>query len=278
MLGGCSAVRLGYNQGPTLAYWWLDGYFDFTDAQSVRVRDALQAWFAWHRSTELPEYAQLLALAQQRLPNATDPAAVCAWFDEGRRRVDVAIQQAVPAMAEVLVTVTPAQVDHFERRLEKSQQELAESFLQPDPKERLDASVERAVDRVETLYGPVDAAQRRLIVRSIEASPFDAQRWLAERQARSRDMVAALRQFAGTPAASRDLATAQALVRAQFERMQQSPREAYRSYQQQLGTYNCNLGAQLHNATTAAQRQAARAKLKGWEDDVRALMAPADAR
>jgi hypothetical protein len=31
----------------------------------------------------------------------------------------------------------------------------------------------------------------------------------------------------------------------------------------------------MHNAMTPAQRQAARAKLKGWEDDLRALIASA---
>ena len=40
-LTGCSAVRFGYNQAPELVYWWLDGYVDFDDAQSRRVREML---------------------------------------------------------------------------------------------------------------------------------------------------------------------------------------------------------------------------------------------
>ncbi|MCX7224461.1 MAG: hypothetical protein NT071_02345, partial [Burkholderiales bacterium] len=38
LLSGCSALRLGYSQAPELAYWWLDSYFDFTEAQTTRVR------------------------------------------------------------------------------------------------------------------------------------------------------------------------------------------------------------------------------------------------
>ena len=31
LLGGCSALRLSYGQGPLLAYWWLDGLVDLQD-------------------------------------------------------------------------------------------------------------------------------------------------------------------------------------------------------------------------------------------------------
>ena len=63
-LTGCSAVRFGYNQAPELVYWWLDGYADFDDPQSRRVRDMLGQWFGWHRRTQLPDYANLLQRAQ----------------------------------------------------------------------------------------------------------------------------------------------------------------------------------------------------------------------
>lgn len=32
-LSGCSMVRLSYDQGPRLAWWWLDGYVDFSREQ-----------------------------------------------------------------------------------------------------------------------------------------------------------------------------------------------------------------------------------------------------
>ena len=63
-LGGCSAVRIGYNNAPALAYWWLDSYIDFNDAQAMQVRDSLNTLQAWHRKTELPAYAELLRQMQ----------------------------------------------------------------------------------------------------------------------------------------------------------------------------------------------------------------------
>ena len=52
---------------------------------------------------------------------------------------------------------------------------------------------------------------------------------------------------------------------------QRSPHEPYRRYQARLVDYNCSYAAGLHNLTTAEQRQKAAKKLKGWEDELRAL-------
>ena len=53
-LSGCSTTRLAYNNAPTLAYWWLDAYFDFDSSQSLRMRNDLQSLQDWHRQEKLP--------------------------------------------------------------------------------------------------------------------------------------------------------------------------------------------------------------------------------
>jgi hypothetical protein len=58
------------------------------------------------------------------------------------------------------------------------------------------------------------------------------------------------------------------------ERSERSPDAAYRDYQRRLTDYNCAFAARIHNATTPAQRQKAKATLKGWEDDLRSIIAP----
>ncbi|MEK7778560.1 MAG: hypothetical protein AAB293_00575, partial [Pseudomonadota bacterium] len=34
LLNGCSLMRLGYNHGPQLAWWWIDSYLDFNQEQT----------------------------------------------------------------------------------------------------------------------------------------------------------------------------------------------------------------------------------------------------
>ena len=142
---------------------------------------------------------------------------------------------------------------------------------EPDPAERREAAMRRALDRAEMLYGRLDAAQRRLLGDSLEASPFDPEAWLAERQRRQRDTLQTLRLLVAERA-DRDRVVA--TLRALTERTERSPDPAYRAYQEQLRNYNCAFAARVHAAMTPAQRQTARENLQGWEDDLRSLRAP----
>jgi hypothetical protein len=175
--------------------------------------------------------------------------------------------------AELLPALKTEQLAQLERRYRKSNQDFADEYLQQDTEERLKAAVKRTVDRAEMLYGRLDERQRQLIAVGVAASPFDPATWFAERQAVQAETLQTLaRLTAGGPArADREsnLSGLQALA----ARVQRASPGPYRSYQQRLTEYNCGFIAQLHNSTTPAQRQTARGKLKGWEEDLRVLAA-----
>ena len=268
MLGGCSALRLSYGQGPLLAYWWLDRQVDFTTEQAPRVREALADWFAWHRSTQLPDYAQGLGEVAAAAAGPFTPQQVCAQIDAWQQRAERAFDRAVPAVAEQLRSLTPAQLQRLEQHQAERQQELAAERLQADPAERQKAALDRAIDRAETLYGSLDSAQRQLLAAGLTASPSDPERWLAERRARNAELLRSLRQWQAERA---DTATVQAGLRRLAADTARSPRADYRAYSQRVMAANCALIAQLHNSTTAEQRQHAAGKLRSWQADLRAL-------
>jgi Family of unknown function (DUF6279) len=272
LLTGCSLLRLTYPQLPTIVYWWLDGYVDFSITQSPRVQLELAEWLRWHRSTQLPEYAALLQRARSEVLADTTPAQVCRWVDEGVSRLLIAYEQGIAPAAETLLALTPAQLNHMERRFEKGNADFEDDFLQPSAEDRLKVSIKRTVERAQMLYGRLDDAQRERIAREVEASPFDPALWLAERKLRQREILATLRRLQAERAGSAQL---QAALRVFAEQAQRSPRPAYRAYQLRLKRFNCEFAAQLHNATTPAQRQAAAETLKGWEIDLRTLAAEA---
>ena len=273
LLGGCSAVRIGYNQAPTLAWWWIDGYLDFDTEQAPRVKESLNQWFAWNRTTQLPDLANLLAAAQVQVLQPATPAQICHWSDELRARLAAAVAEGVPLAADLLPGLRPEQLAHLERRLQKSNREFEQDFLQQDADERLQASVKRTVDRAETLYGRLDERQRQLVTAGLATSPFDAGQWFAERKAVQAEMLQTLARLTAGGAQRADRESNLAGLQALAARVQRAPPGPYRNYQQRLTEYNCAFIAQLHNSTTPAQRQVARGKLKGWEDDLRALAA-----
>ncbi len=270
LVAGCSAIRLGYGQAPPIVFRWLDKYVDFNDAQELAVRGGLQDWFAWHRKTQLPDYAALLAKARADVLVNTTPERACGWWKELKARAAPAIDRALPTMADVVASLTPAQIARIEARYAKNNDEYRDEYLQPDANDRRESSVGRTVDRAETVYGGLDAAQREIIKRTVVESPFDAEVWLAERQRRQQDALQTMRKIIATKPARAD---AQTQIKGYFDRIETSPRELYRRYAEKLEHYNCGAAAALHNGTTTQQRQTAARRLKGWEDDFRALAA-----
>ncbi len=271
LLAGCSSVRLAYNNAPQLSWWWLDGHVDFSREQAPQVKQALDGLFDWHRATQLPAYAALLARTQPAILEPTTPAQACRWQVEVREQLEPTLQRALQLTAEQLPGLGEAQFTHLAQRYVKGNDEMRDDFLQDDPGERLTASVKRALERAERLYGRLDEAQRRLVRAGVLESPFDAALWLKERQRRQREVLATLRRLAAERADAEQRLAALRLLAAHTER---SPDPVYRAYQLRLGDYNCGFAARIHNATTPAQRQRARETLKGWEDDLRALLAP----
>lgn len=270
LLTGCSTVRLGYESGPTVAWWWLDGYVDFGSEQAPKAKDLIRQWFAWHRPSQLPEFATLLASAQAPLAEPTTPAQVCRWVERSRAVAEPSIDRALTMGAELVPGLGEAQFKHLEQRYAKSLAEMRNDYLQARPEERAKASIKRATERAESIYGRLDDSQRKLVAAGIAASPFDPEAWLQERQRRQADIVQTLRRLVAERADRDGIVAA---MRAQAERIERSPDPAYRSYQQRLTEFNCGFAAQLHNSTSAEQRKHAQAKLKGWEDDLRALIA-----
>ena len=270
LLAGCSVLRITYPQAPALAYWMIDNYVDFTSAQTTRVRERIGQVYAWHRTTQLPVYAALLRRARTEIGADVTPAQVCGWADTLQAQANATLDHALPAIAEAALTLDAKQLDHVQGRFDKTNANFRDDYMQPDRDDRLEASVKRTVGWMETLYGSVDDRQREFIARELRASPFDAELWFAERIARQQALLQTLRRLLRDGASAAQM---QAALRAYADELQRSPNPAMRAQQERLGRYGCQLGASLHNGTTAKQRQAAAERLKGWEEDVRALAA-----
>ncbi len=272
-LTGCSTVQLGYNQGPTLAWWWLDAQFDFDSAQRQPVQDGLERWFEWHRATQLPELADRLAALRRLAGGKVTARQVCAAWDDAQQRLLRWYARLVPLMVAPAKTLAPAQIDHLAAKYAQDIARLRDDILQPDLALRRAAQRKRTVERFEEFYGRLSAAQQERIAAALEAAPFDSARWLAERRQRQLDIVAGLRRIA---AAQPDDATVAAILLGFGADAAVSPRPDYRAWQQQRMRDGCELVAAVHDGIDDAQRQRVLDRLRGWEDDARALAAQRD--
>ncbi|SES66094.1 hypothetical protein SAMN05216326_101176 [Nitrosomonas marina] len=266
--GGCSVVRLGYDHGASLAWWWLDSYVDFDRNQKPHVKQAIQDWFDWHRGAQLPVYVDWLSDVRSRIDGPLTSEQVCRWSEELQEMLAPAFDHGAQLGAPIALRLGEAQWKHLEKRYAKSNDKLRSEYLQPDPEDRLDAAVKRTIKRVENLYGAINKSQRALIISGLQASPFDPEAWLNERQRRQRSTLTVLRRIA---AESVPASAAAAELRQLIERTHRSDDADYRSYQLRLSEHICSFIAHLHNNTTKAQREHAHDKLKKWENDLRVL-------
>ena len=263
-LVGCSMVKLGYNNLPEVAYWWLDGYVDFSEAQAPRAREALARLQQWHRSEELPRYVQWLREAEGLAGGDIGPAQACALADQGRARFEALAAQVAPALAALAQDISDAQLEHLASRQARSNEKFRKEWVRPSAAERKDQRARQLADRLETAYGRLDDAQQALLRRLVDASTWDPQRALAERQRRQADLLQVMRQIRSMPAGS---AEARALAQASLQRLLASPDAAHRQLQETWLRENCALVAAMHNAMTPAQREQAARRLRGWQRD-----------
>lgn len=270
LLQGCSAIRLVYGQAPDLGYWWADAYVDFTADQSLRVREDLLALQQWHRSTQLPDYADWLLKLEALSAAPTDAAQVCKRLEEVRQRLLLVLERAEPGLAWLALQLTPEQLQHMEARFTKSNADWRSDWLEGTEQERRRKRYRLLLDRSESLYGRLGDAQKTVLRSSLDASAFDPQLAWAERQRRQQDMLATLRQLAGS---GKSQSEAQEAIRALAQRSLNSPQPAYRQHAEALVREGCNTYAGLHNSTTPAQREKAAQTLRGYAEDLRVLAA-----
>lgn len=280
LLTACSATRVAYNQAPTFTYWWLDGYVDFTGAQSPPARADIDRFFAWHRSAELPLYAQRLAQWQTLAQKDITSEQACNEVEAVRASFNRMSERGVMPLTTLALQLTPTQLEHMQRHQAKGDEKFEKDFLRGTPAERLESRLDRAVDRYETLYGTLSQPQQQQLKTGLQQSVWDPQRTQAERQRRQAAMLQTIREVQAAHATAFVASgsrtpppEAVAALRSWAQRLQNSPTPGYSAYSAALVKDGCAQFATLHNSTSAEQRAHAVGVLRGYEGDMRALVA-----
>ncbi|MBC7609965.1 MAG: hypothetical protein H7228_10405 [Polaromonas sp.] len=274
ILPACSAVKIAYNQSPELAYWYLDGYVDFNDAQSLQVKADLNRLKTWHRQTQLPGYIDSLQKLQQQMPLDFGTAQACSIYTDARQKLLALATEAEPAVAALAASIGTKQIALMERKFAKGNADYREEFVDGTPKARRAKRYKLAVNRAEMLYGSLDDRQLALIDQVIAQSRFDAARAYAERLRRQQDVLQTLRAVHGSRGLTSTASGAdktRTAMRALLERSVNSPDEAYRDYQEKITNDTCKAFADLHNSTSALQRKKAVETINSYEQDLKAL-------
>jgi hypothetical protein len=273
ILTGCSAVRLGYNNLPDIASWWLDSYIDFSDTQGPQAKAALQKLQTWHRKEELPAIAELLVQAQTLAPQNITPEQACKIWEGAQVRVESFIQESSRLAAPVVSQLSAKQFKHLEKEWASRNEDWKKQWIQGTPDSRIKKRVDLAAERFNSFYGDLNLEQRQVLKQQFLQSTWSPEASYQRRLKRQQEQLIALQAMSSE-------ITKPAMPLPQVEKALQSlilqsvrPKDAGElSKQLQLEQQACQNLAQLHNTMSPAQRLKAQRKLKDYETDVRELM------
>jgi len=271
LLQGCSAIKLGYQQLPTLSYWWLDSTVSFSGAQTTGAKQALENLHQWHRNEELPAYVELLQRALVLSAGPVQAEQVCRVWTDVQTRLDTVMREAVVQAAPVVMALGPRQLSHMARRWESQNEDWEKEWLLGSVSERLERRLDKTLERYRSFYGELTPTQVSLVKTQLAQSPWTAEWGRQDRQRRQQDLLSTLQ-------AIQQNKLSQAEVEGQlwgvWQRWMKPTEAAQRQVVQSLSQRACENLAQLHNTATPEQRQQATRRLRAYEKDVKDLVKP----
>jgi hypothetical protein len=271
LLQACSAIKLGYQQLPTLSYWWLDSTVSFSGNQTPAAKEAIDKLYQWHRREELPGYAALLQRTADLSAGSVQPEQLCRVVDEVQARLDTLMRQAVAQAAPVAMALGPRQLSHMARHWEEQNEAWEKEWLQGDADARMARRLDKALNRYNSFYGELSAAQTALIKTQLAQSPWTAEWGRRDRQRRQQDLLSTLQRITQS---NMTQAQAEAQLWGVWKRWLQPPDAGQRAVVQSLSQRACENLAQLHNTATPEQRVRVARRLRTYERDFLDLNRP----
>ena len=272
LLGGCSAVRLAYNNGHEVAWWWVTDYLDVQGEDSTTLRQAVHQIHEWHRREQLAPSIELIKSWQRPVTGDLSSEQVCRMVDElWQRAAELSglVQALDPAALQVLSRLSPRQLAHMEREFAKSNRKFREKYVDVTPPQLLQARFDSGLSRAGWLYGSLSRPQEQALRTALMAAPWDTRQSYESRLRRQQDVLQTLRslsQSQSSPEQTRSVL--RALLSRQFDPQDPADRARLTTLRQQ----SCQILAQLHASTTAAQRARAQDKLAGTAADLASLL------
>ncbi|NJN52463.1 MAG: hypothetical protein HC809_12600 [Gammaproteobacteria bacterium] len=193
LCAGCG-VKTAYNNLDRLIIWSANDFVDFDKAQSAYLRDELEVLLHWHRTTQLPLYAVGLRKLERDVRNGMDIEALLAVEGMVRSWGEALTQASMPLSAELLYSLSDAQIIELAVGFEESNAEFLEPYEGLDVEARREVWAEEFVDGIKLLAGRLSKDQVRLVDGYRDRYRPDDAAWLDYRRRWQAAVIAALRE------------------------------------------------------------------------------------
>lgn len=162
---GCA--KLVYNRLDTLAALYVGNLVSLDDRQSADLRAWLAQTLEWHRAKELGRYATFLRELSRDVARPSSRTAYQRMFGQVEGFVADFAAQTAPQASQLLLELTPAQVEEFLANLEKKSQERSADSLQEIRNGSWQASRVKETQRQVKRWTGTITEEQKLLVREM---------------------------------------------------------------------------------------------------------------
>jgi uncharacterized protein DUF6279 len=200
LLASCSAIDSGaFDVAYEHADWLLQKmsarYVELDESQAKALRARLYRLHAWHRTQELPMYADLLDQAAERVTrrlSKDDITWIIHSFEERRRIGAAAVSKE---LAPLLLTLSPSQQAQIAGAMTRDNAHFAKTQLDPDPAVLSKQRTKWLTTQVERWTGKLTPSQLEHIQRvALATGDFPAER-LEQRRRWQAALLRSVRQY-----------------------------------------------------------------------------------
>ena len=273
VLAACSSLRLAYNNGDTLLYWWLDGYVDLTSDQKGVVQKEIDKLFSWHRKTQLNDYVQILQTGQKQLAGNLTAADLQADYDDIKGRTQKLLLKAAPELAGLATSLEPDQIENLEKKFASNLDDFRKKNMKGDKEAQQKFRYKKSMEQFELWFGKFSKEQEEQIRKASDARPLDNEIWLNERKRRQNAILTLVRKVQQEKLSKEaTVPLINALIKDSFNRLDNSEHKQFFEASEQG---SLQLILTVVKIATPEQKAHAQKRMQGWIDDFRSLAAEA---
>lgn len=189
--GGCS-IKMLYNNADRFARWAANDYLQMDEAQEAYFTEEVKALHYWHRTQELPLYADYLDALPGNLDNGVDEAEVQSIFDTFYSWWEVLEAKSMPFVTQMMMSLSDEQVARLPERFEQDNREFAEDELDRSVDEIQAEWMRQYADTLSRFSGRLTREQTRYLeTQSVRYVP-QFELWAEYRERWQRDLLTLL--------------------------------------------------------------------------------------
>jgi hypothetical protein len=162
MFAGCDKLKLGYEYADWLVTYSVEDNFDLDKPQRTQLKDDVHAYFHWHRTELLPVYAEFATWIADSARNGIRPSEVDSGYHRYRELYLRTLEPSIGKSVNLLITLTPDQVDAWLDRVRKKNARQRKEFS-GSLDDRMEKRYDKIIDELEDWTGKLSKEQRNRI-------------------------------------------------------------------------------------------------------------------